>query len=289
MVSLGGRPCATDIDEQSADCRNLLTREHNAPLSFDGSGLDIRACPLLKLDGAHLSGDVGQVPERASLIAERYAFGNAYRTACSCCPHSNTKTTLERVLAAGPGPPDVLVNSAGIDSPPSGLGGGAGFGDLPKAVSGVVLDVNALGTLQSCQVFGTAMAAAGGGSIVNIGSLYAGLAPDPRLYEHIRADPPFLKPPAYGMSKAAVAALTLPRRALGPGGGAGEHLVARRGARRRGRRVRGQVHRQSTARGGPLLFLASAQLLRDRDRATGRRRLRLLVTGQPTGVLHCCH
>jgi NAD(P)-dependent dehydrogenase (short-subunit alcohol dehydrogenase family) len=44
----------------------------------------------------------------------------------------------------------------------------------------------------------------GRGSIINIGSLYASVSPDARFYDHIVSDPPFLKPPAYGASKAAV-------------------------------------------------------------------------------------
>jgi NAD(P)-dependent dehydrogenase (short-subunit alcohol dehydrogenase family) len=40
---------------------------------------------------------------------------------------------------------------------------------------------------------------------VNIGSLYASIAPSPAFYDHI---PGFLKPPAYGASKAGVVALT---------------------------------------------------------------------------------
>ncbi len=48
----------------------------------------------------------------------------------------------------------------------------------------------------------------GRGSIVNIGSLYATRAPDPQLYDHLDVDPPFLKPAAYGASKAGVVALT---------------------------------------------------------------------------------
>ena len=49
---------------------------------------------------------------------------------------------------------------------------------------------------------------AGRGSIVNIGSVYASVAPDPRLYAHLTGDPPFLKPPAYGASKGGRADLT---------------------------------------------------------------------------------
>ena len=52
------------------------------------------------------------------------------------------------------------------------------------------------------------MVEAGRGSIINIGSLYASVAPDSRFYDHIPSNPPFLKPPAYGASKAAVVNLT---------------------------------------------------------------------------------
>ena len=52
------------------------------------------------------------------------------------------------------------------------------------------------------------MIRAGQGSIIYIGSLYASVSPDERFYDHIKSDPPFLKPPAYGASKAAVVNLT---------------------------------------------------------------------------------
>ena len=64
------------------------------------------------------------------------------------------------------------------------------------------------GLFQVIQIFGSAMTKARRGSIINIGSLYASVAPDPRFYDHIRSNPPFLKPPAYGASKAAVVNLT---------------------------------------------------------------------------------
>lgn len=117
------------------------------------------------------------------------------------------------------GPPTVLVNNAGIDTPPSATTATWRFGDVPGDVSAAVLGVNAGGTLLACQVFGAEMARCGRGSIVNIGSMYGRVAPDPRYYDHLPVDPPFLKPPAYGMSKAAVAALTRYLAALwGPAG-----------------------------------------------------------------------
>ena len=55
---------------------------------------------------------------------------------------------------------------------------------------------------------GGAMAAAGRGSIINIGSLYASVSPDQRFYDHLAGDLPFLKSPAYGASKAGVVNMT---------------------------------------------------------------------------------
>src|SRR3569832_851027 len=69
-------------------------------------------------------------------------------------------------------------------------------------------DVRARAQLEAAQVFGAAMCEAGRGSIINIGSLYASVSPDARFYDHLETDPPFLKPPAYGASKAALVNLT---------------------------------------------------------------------------------
>ena len=104
--------------------------------------------------------------------------------------------------------PSVLVNNAGIDQPPSADSRTWHVEDIPLDDFRSTVDVNVAGTFNATQAFGAAMARAGRGSIVNIGSLYAGIAPDPSFYDHIEADPPFVKPPAYGASKAAVVNLT---------------------------------------------------------------------------------
>jgi NAD(P)-dependent dehydrogenase (short-subunit alcohol dehydrogenase family) len=106
------------------------------------------------------------------------------------------------------GAPDVLVNNAGVDQPPSPAGGGYLLEDIPFDVNRRIFEVNTLGLFQVVQVFGGDMVKARRGSIINIGSLYASVSPDPRFYDHIVSDPPFLKPPAYGASKAAVVNLT---------------------------------------------------------------------------------
>lgn len=104
--------------------------------------------------------------------------------------------------------PTVLVNNAGIDQPPNLPEKTSRVEDIPSEEFREVLDVNTIGLFQATQVFGQEMVRARQGSIINIGSLYASVAPDARLYDHLPCDPPFLKPPAYGASKAAVVSLT---------------------------------------------------------------------------------
>jgi NAD(P)-dependent dehydrogenase (short-subunit alcohol dehydrogenase family) len=113
----------------------------------------------------------------------------------------------EQILAAHE-VPSVLVNNAGVDAPPASKGGGYRLEEIPFEVNQRFFEVNTLGLFQVTQLFGSDMARAKRGSIVNIGSLYASVSPDAHFYDHIVSDPPFLKPPAYGASKAAVVNLT---------------------------------------------------------------------------------
>jgi NAD(P)-dependent dehydrogenase (short-subunit alcohol dehydrogenase family) len=164
------------------------------------------------------------------------------------------RQSLERVLADH-GAPHVLVNNAGIDAPP---------GSAADASFRHTLDVNVVGVYNATEVFGRAMCDAGRGSIVNIGSLYASVAPEPGFYDHI--EPPFQKPPAYGASKAGVVALTRyyarlwgPRgvrvNAISPGGVAGEQDPEFR--RKYCARVPLGRMAEPADLVGPLLFLAS--------------------------------
>lgn len=216
-----------------------------------GALLDAGAC----VAGLDLRDGPCQVPEtrRFVLIKADITSRAGLRDALAACQNAL-------------GPPSILVNNAGIDAPPSADGGSWRFGDIPDEISNGILEVNAHGTLRACQVFGSEMAKRGYGSIINIGSLYGVVAPDPRLYEHLPLDPPFLKPPAYSMSKAGVAALTrylaalwgpngIRVNTLTPGGVAGGQdpvFTEKFGARVPLRRM--ACHGDLT---GPLLFLAS--------------------------------
>jgi NAD(P)-dependent dehydrogenase (short-subunit alcohol dehydrogenase family) len=114
---------------------------------------------------------------------------------------------IRQVVEKDIGVPSVLVNNAGIDQSPA-VTETFREEEIPLEDFRATLDVNLLGAFNAIQVFGAAMRDAGRGSIVNIGSLYASVAPEPSFYDHIDVDPPFLKPPAYGASKAGLVSLT---------------------------------------------------------------------------------
>ena len=108
------------------------------------------------------------------------------------------------------GVPHVLVNNAGLDSPPDAPADEVGrFEDYPEASFDEVMEVNVKGTLLCCQVVGGAMAREGRGSIVNVSSVYGLLSPPQDLYEFRRTlGETFFKPVAYSVSKSAVLNLT---------------------------------------------------------------------------------
>jgi NAD(P)-dependent dehydrogenase (short-subunit alcohol dehydrogenase family) len=193
-------------------------------------------------------------------------FGGRLASAeADVCRRSELEAALARCRKLL-GTPTILVNNAGIDTPPSADGRGRRLEEIPLAENLRVFEVNAAGLFLVTQVFGGAMAAAGRGTIINIGSLYASVSPDARFYDHLPLEPPFLKPPAYGASKAAVLNLTqylathlAPRgvrvNALSPGGvlGGQDPEFQRKFC------ARVPLGRMAVAEDlrGPLLFLAS--------------------------------
>ena len=68
---------------------------------------------------------------------------------------------------------DALINGAGGNNPKATTNKDARFFDLPSDALRWVFDLNILGTILPCQVFGRAMAKAGAGTILNISSMNA--------------------------------------------------------------------------------------------------------------------
>ncbi|MBI5055279.1 MAG: SDR family oxidoreductase [Nitrospirae bacterium] len=105
------------------------------------------------------------------------------------------------------GNPDILINNAAIDAPPNADEHETGpFETYPESSWDIMMDVNLKGMFLCCQVIGGHMAKAGGGSIINIASIYGILSPDQRIYEY--KEKPFIKPVTYCVSKSGVLNLT---------------------------------------------------------------------------------
>jgi len=101
-----------------------------------------------------------------------------------------SRESIEKLLAtavAEAGRVDILVNCAGVNA-------GSSFLEATDADWDRVMAINLRAVFQACQVFGRHMIEAGGGSIVNIGSVTA-ILPLSRVY-------------AYAASKAGVVNLT---------------------------------------------------------------------------------
>ena len=114
-----------------------------------------------------------------------------------------------------------------------------------------MVEVNLLGTFQVTQVIGGAMAARGEGSVINIGSLYAAVSPDQRLYDHLPGDLPFLKSPGIRRVEGRGGEHDeVLRHAVGPLGRPRECAVAWWRAGRAGRSVQGKVHSERSRSAG---------------------------------------
>jgi NAD(P)-dependent dehydrogenase (short-subunit alcohol dehydrogenase family) len=115
------------------------------------------------------------------------------------------RASLEEALSEM-GEPWGLVNNAGLDSPPGAPPSENGpYEGFPEDVFDQVMAVNVKGVHLCCQVFGGAMARQGGGSIVNIGSIYGMVSPVQDIYEFRRqGGEDYFKPVAYSVSKSAL-------------------------------------------------------------------------------------
>ena len=215
---------------------------------------------VFALDLAHTP-----LPEEFSALQSHYGDTRLQLDRTDVRNRRSLEAVCQNCIAAM-GVPSILVNNAGIDRPPANAAKGYRLEDIPLEENRQIFEVNILGLFQVTQVFGARMVAAGRGSIINIGSLYASVSPDERFYDHIPGDPPFLKPPAYGASKAAVVNLTrylatlwapfgVRVNALSPGGvlGGQDEEFKRKFCERV------PLGRMATAEDlcGPLIFLAS--------------------------------
>lgn len=132
----------------------------------------------LALSGARV-GVMGRREEEARRIAEdiEEAGGKALALPADVLDKNQLKDARNTLIQHW-GQVDILVNAAGGNVPEATLENDVGVFDLPEQSMRQVIDLNFLGTLLPCQIFGTAMAENRGdgetrGSIVNISSMTA--------------------------------------------------------------------------------------------------------------------
>jgi NAD(P)-dependent dehydrogenase (short-subunit alcohol dehydrogenase family) len=146
-----------------------------------GAGANVA---LLARDGAKAEAALGRL---------QGGPGRAMAVAGDVLDRASLEQAAEAVAKAW-APVDTLVNCAGGNKPEAMTNPERGFFDLPAGALRDVMDVNWLGTVLPCQVFGRGMAQRGEGVILNISSMNA--------YR------PLTRVTAYAASKAAVSNFT---------------------------------------------------------------------------------
>lgn len=180
--------------------------------------------PLFELSGrvAVVTGGMGQLGSvYAAGLAERGMRVAVFDVAAGDVPDGvrayevdvTDRAAIEeaaRAVVAEWGAPHLLVNNAGLDSPPDAPAEEVGpFESYPETSFDAVMDVNVKGAFLCCQMIGGAMAREGRGSIVNVSSIYGLLSPVQDLYAFRReTGETFVKPVAYSVSKSALLNLT---------------------------------------------------------------------------------
>ncbi len=147
-------------------------------------------CRALARAGARLV-VLGLRAEGAEKLADelRQAGAQAIGLGCNVLDRPSLEAAAQRILAEF-GQIDILINGAGGNRPVATSSPSMPFFDLPSEALHEVTDLNLLGTLIPCQVFGRHMAERRRGTILNISSMSA-----------LR---PLTRVPAYSAAKAGV-------------------------------------------------------------------------------------
>lgn len=165
-------------------------------------------CRALAERGAHVvMADLAQrdpVARAAELAAATGA--QTLGVACDVGSESDVTALFEAAMKRF-GRVDVVLNNAAATGEHLMKVGDvfAPFEDYPLAVWDQVLRTNLTGVFLVAREGGKAMLAHGGGSLINVSSIYGVVAPDHRIYEGM----PFGSFPAYSAGKAGVHGLTL--------------------------------------------------------------------------------
>jgi NAD(P)-dependent dehydrogenase (short-subunit alcohol dehydrogenase family) len=173
----------------------LLGREHCAALAEAGAHV-----VLTDLNGDALGAQAERLREAGA--------ADTLAVAADITREADVDALRDAVLERF-GQIDVLVNNAAIDDKlAAGAAADLRFEDYSVARFRRQLEVNVTGVFLCCQRLGSVMADRGSGSIVNVASTYALVAPNQDLYRPESGEQAFFKGAAYPASKGAVLQLT---------------------------------------------------------------------------------
>jgi NAD(P)-dependent dehydrogenase (short-subunit alcohol dehydrogenase family) len=135
------------------------------------------------------------IPEAAQKVADDIltAGGEAIAVRCDVLDKASLEAARDAVLASF-GRVDILINGAGGNKKQATTSPDLSFFDLPADAVQWVFNLNFIGTLLPCQVFGKLMSDQGAGIILNTSSM--------------NAFRPLTRIPAYSAAKAAVSNFT---------------------------------------------------------------------------------
>lgn len=165
-------------------------------------------CEALAEAGAHVV--VADLFEEAAVAFASTLGQNHLGVELNVTDKASVEYARDRVLDRF-GRIDVLVNNAAINDMfenPALAKDLSAFENYPLEAFRASLDVNVTGVFLCAQVFGTVMANAGSGSIINIASTYGLVGPDQTIYRNAAGEQTFFKSAAYPATKGAVVNFT---------------------------------------------------------------------------------
>jgi NAD(P)-dependent dehydrogenase (short-subunit alcohol dehydrogenase family) len=117
--------------------------------------------------------DTSKAEKRIAAI--KAGGGEASFEACEVTSRAELSALADRVCRSGK-QVDILVNGAGVNSPTP-------FLEITEEEMDRIIGINLKSVMVACQVFGARMLQAGGGSIINLGSI-SGLTPLSRVFTY---------------------------------------------------------------------------------------------------------